>query len=308
MPSQLPQVKHLYQNHALDSTRWDHFLARDDDIIVATPYKSGTTWMQMIVMHLIFQDLQMLPVWEFSKWLEKIGTPIEEIITHFEAQTHRRCIKTHLPLDGLKYFPQVKYIVVGRDARDVFISMWNHYSNFTDAVFNGKNNNPNRFGDPFPRPPDDIREFWRDWMTKGWFDWESEGYPFWSNMRHVQTWWDFKHLPNILFVHYNDLLNNLESEIKRIAHYLNIDLSSDMLSKIAEAVTFANVKQNATQIMPDEDKTWVDGANTFFNQGTNGRWREVLTEDDLALYHAAVQRELSPDCAQWLENGTRQKR
>jgi aryl sulfotransferase len=29
-----------------------------------------------------------------------------------EAQEHRRFIKTHLPLDGLPYFPQVKYIRV----------------------------------------------------------------------------------------------------------------------------------------------------------------------------------------------------
>jgi aryl sulfotransferase len=32
-------------------------------------------------------------------------------------------------------------------------------------------------------------------------------------------------------------------------------------------------------------------------------WRDVLTEDDLKLYHAAVARELTPDCAEWLENG-----
>ncbi len=51
------------------------------------------------------------------------------------------------------FFPQVKYIVVGRDARDVAMSMWNHYSEFTDGVFEGTNNMPDQVGDPFSLPP-----------------------------------------------------------------------------------------------------------------------------------------------------------
>jgi len=33
----LPQRTHTYQNHTLDSTRWDAFTPRDDDIVIATP-------------------------------------------------------------------------------------------------------------------------------------------------------------------------------------------------------------------------------------------------------------------------------
>ena len=41
MTAQLPRVEHIYQNHLLDSIRWSHIEPRDDDIVVATPYKSG---------------------------------------------------------------------------------------------------------------------------------------------------------------------------------------------------------------------------------------------------------------------------
>ena len=58
MTGGLPRVEHVYQNFLMDSTRWDHIQPRADDVIVATPIKSGTTWMQNIVLHLIFQDLQ----------------------------------------------------------------------------------------------------------------------------------------------------------------------------------------------------------------------------------------------------------
>ena len=39
------------------------------------------------------------------------------------------------------------------------------------------------------------------------------------------------------------------------------------------------------------------------NKGTNGRWREVLGRDEIALDEAAVARALAPDAAQWLEHG-----
>ncbi len=140
-------------------------------------------------------------------------------------------------------------------------------------------------------------------MTRGWFAWESEGYPFWSNLRSVQTWWNYRHLPNILFVHYNDLLSNLPAEIRRIADYLNIDVSDQMIASIAEAVRFENMKKNAEHFAPAAGDPWVGGAQTFINKGTNGRWRDVLNEDDLKLYAAAVARELTPDCTNWLEHG-----
>lgn len=61
--SALPQVTRIYQNHRLDSTRWQHYRPRSDDIIIATSLKSGMTWMQKIVRQLIFITItdDMLP-------------------------------------------------------------------------------------------------------------------------------------------------------------------------------------------------------------------------------------------------------
>ncbi len=303
MTDAFPQIEHVYQNHTLDSTRWQHFKPREDDIIIATPYKSGTTWMQNIVMHLVFQDVQLRSINEFSPWFDARWVPLDEEISRVEAKTQRRCIKSHLPLDGLIYFQEASYIVVGRDPRDVFMSLWNHYSHFTPQIFGVLNDTPGRVGDPFPPCPENIRDFWQDWISRGWFDWEREGYPFWSNFHHVQTWWNYRHLPNILFVHYNDLLRDLSGEIRRIAEYLSIEVSDEMIASIAEAVRFDSMKANAEKIVPGAEFSWTGGAQTFIHKGTNGRWREVLTEDDLKLYDAAVARELTPDCAEWLEHG-----
>ena len=303
MVETLPQITHSYQNHHLNSAHWQHYVPRNDDIIVTTSIKSGTTWTQTIVLNLIFQDLQPRALGDFSPWLDFNLIPAEESLSILEVQTHRRCIKSHLPLDGMPYFPQVKYIMVGRDARDVFMSLWNHYSNFIPGFYGELNGAPGLVGDPIPHCPDTIREFWQWWIKQGWFAWESEGYPFWGTMHYTQSWWDFRHLPNILLVHYNDLTRNLAGEIQRIADYLKIKVSREKLRAIADVVTFSGMKRNAAQIVPHTNNIFIGGPQTFINKGTNGRWRDVLNDDDLKLYDAAVTRELTPECASWLENG-----
>ena len=53
MVNTLPRMTRVYQNHHLDSTRWDRYRPRENDVIVSTSYKSGTTWMQMILYQLL---------------------------------------------------------------------------------------------------------------------------------------------------------------------------------------------------------------------------------------------------------------
>ena len=293
----------VYQNFLLDSTRWDHVSERVGDVVIATPYKCGTTWTQNIVLHLIFQDLKLRVIGDYSPWVDARLRPIQELLEVLEAQEHRRCLKSHLPRDGLYLRDNTKYIVVGRDPRDVFMSFWNHYSNYSDEFFVLANDMPDRVGPPLMRCPDGIRELWDMWINKGWFEWETEGYPHWSNLRHVQTWWNDRELTNILFVHYNDLLTDLSGEIRRIAVYLEIECAPDLLSAIAELVTFKSMKRDAEVLDPNAKDFFNGGANTFINKGTNGRWRDILTADDIAMYDKAVARELTGDCHLWLEKG-----
>lgn len=297
----LPVKTRTYQNHMLDSERWLQIDRRPDDIIVATPYKCGTTWMQTIVMHLVHQDLQPRQVDQISPWIDAAPRPIQDLRDCLDAQSHRRVLKSHLPLDGFYWREQDKIIVVGRDPRDVFMSFWNHYSGYTDAGYAKHNNWPGRPGAPLPRCPDDIRDLWNMWINRGWFDWEVEGYPFWSNFHHVQSWWEFRHLPNILLVHYNDLLADLNGGIKRISEFLDIDCSDDMRAAITDKTTFASMKRDAESISADKDDMFTGGAKQFINKGTNGRWKSVLNASDLADYERCASRTLSPDCRVWLE-------
>ena len=39
----------------------------------------------------------------------------------------------------------------------------------------------------------------------------------------------------------------------------------------------------------------------FINKGLSGRWREVLTDEEVQLYNTMAEAKLSPECRQWLE-------
>jgi aryl sulfotransferase len=298
-----PARTHEYRNHHLDSTRWDGFVARDDDIFVTTAYKAGTTWTQRILAALVF-GAGPLPasLGTISPWIDARFTgPIEPILAGLEAQEHRRFVKSHLAADGLRFFPQAKYIVVGRDTRDVFMSMYNHYSGYTDFMYS-LFNDADRPGQEFPRCPATPQELWPRWISEGWFEWEPDGWPMWSHHHHLTTWWDFRTLPNILFVHYGDLKADPEAEMRRIAAFCDVTVEADAWPALVEAVGLEAMRDEARGTEDPMAGAFEGGAARFFYKGSNGRWRSVLTDDELDMYEAAAA-SLDPALRTWLEGG-----
>lgn len=306
MNQKLPPPPREYSQHPLiDSTRWRVYNHRPGDIVISTSYKTGTTWTQTIVANLLYQDGNFpASVSDMAPWLDMALPPLEEIAEGLEAQTGRRFIKTHLPLDGMPYFETARYIVVGRDARDVFMSIFNHHTGYSDFIRGYTQEFAAGLGREFPLDFADIHDMWRLWINKSWYDWESSGYPYWSHLHHVQSWWDYRHLPNALFVHFADLLEDPEKQIRRIARHIDVTIDEEQLPGILQRISFGGMKESFhTSIMPMAPDLFKGGAQTFMNKGTNGRWRGVLTEEELAEWQAAVDRELTHDCAEWLEHG-----
>ena len=280
-------------SHHFDSTIWNDFQFRPDDIIIATYAKSGTTWMQQIVAQMMFNGDPDLAVAEMSPWLDLRVPPKDVKLPLVEAQTHRRILKTHLPVDALVYSPKAKYIYIGRDGRDVMWSMYNHHANGNQAYYEALNDTPGRVGPPLLPPPADIRQYWQEWMDK-------DGYPFWSFWENIRSWWQIRELPNLLLIHFNDLKRDMPGEMRRIARFLDIPIDETRWPDIVEYCTFDWMKQNATKSVPLGGAFWDGGAETFINKGVNGRWVDTLTAADAAEYEARTVRELGPECAHWL--------
>ncbi len=293
----IPVKSRELHNHHFDSTIWNEFHFRNDDIVISTYAKSGTTWMQQIVAQMIFRGDPDLEVAQMSPWLDLRVPPKEVKLPIVEAQTHRRFIKTHLPVDALVFSPKAKYIYIGRDGRDVVWSFYNHHSNANASWYAALNDTPGRVGPPIEPPPSDIREYWREWMDR-------DGYPWWPFWENVRSWWEIRALPNVMLVHFESLRRDMPGEMRRLAAFLEIPIDESRWDKILEYCSFDWMKKNATKSVPLGGAFWDAGAQVFINKGVNGRWRDTLSPAESAEYEARSVTELGRECAHWLATGT----
>lgn len=283
-------------NHHFDSTIWNDFNFRDDDIVISTYAKSGTSWTQQMVAQMMFGGDPDLSVADMSPWLDLRVPPKEVKLPEVEAQTHRRFLKTHLPVDALVFSPKARYIYIGRDGRDVVWSMYNHHANANALWYDALNNTPGRVGPPIEHPPADIRQYWHDWMDR-------DGHPFWPFWENIRSWWAIRDLPNVHFIHFTQLKRDMPGEMRRMADFLDIRIDESRWDKIVEYCTFDWMKKNATKSVPLGGAFWDAGAEVFINKGVNGRWTETLTGEESAAYEARAIAELGEACAHWLKTG-----
>lgn len=295
---QWPVKTRELHNHHFDSTIWNELEFRNDDIVIATYAKSGTTWVQQIVAQLLFQGAEGMEVAEMSPWLDLRVPPKVVKLPMVEAQPHRRFIKTHLPVDALVYSPLAKYLYIGRDGRDVVWSMYNHHANANALWYQLLNDTPGRVGPPIELPPASTRDYFVEWLDR-------DGHPFWPFWENVGSWWAIRALPNLLLLHFGELKADLPGQIRRIAAFLDIPIDEGRFPAILQHCSFDYMKAHATKSVPLGGACWDGGAATFINQGTNGRWRDVLTDADCRRYEETARRELGEACAQWLATGMR---
>lgn len=289
------KVREIHSNH-FDSTIWNDFKFREDDIIISTYAKSGTTWMQQIVSQLIFNGQEGLEVAEMSPWIDLRVPPKQVKIPAVEAQEHRRFIKTHLPVDALVFSPKAKYLYIGRDGRDVLWSLYNHHITANNIWYEALNDTPGLVGPKIGKPLDSIVDYYHEWLDK-------DGYPWWSMWENVNSWWEIKDLPNVMFVHFAKLKEDMPGMIRRIASFLDISIDESKWNDILKHCSFDYMKDNATKSVPLGGAFWDGGAKTFIHKGTNGRWREVLTTEESEKYEKIATEKLPSECAHWLSTG-----
>ena len=143
-----------------------------------------------------------LPIADMSPWLDFRLPPLEVKLPEIEAQTHRRFLKTHLPLDAYVFSPKAKYVYIARDGRDCCWSMYNHHVNMVDWVYEEFNKLP--YLGPVVTPPktDDLHEYYMDWFV-------NDGVPFWPFWENIRTWWETRNLANVHFIHYQNLKDDM---------------------------------------------------------------------------------------------------
>jgi hypothetical protein len=283
-----------------DSGRWEGFPFRDGDIVISTRSKTGTTWVQMICALLIFQTPQLeSPIGWYSPWLDRLITPKEEMFARLESQRHRRFIKTHTPLDGVPIDPRATYIVVGRHPLDAAVSLYYQSQNINRA--RQRQLTEEVSGQPVPakpdKPPRPAREWLLDWIAS-----EAAPREQMDSIRgllwHYRDAWERRCEPNIVLMHYCDLSADLEGQMRQLARRLDIAVPESSWPGLVEAAGFASMRAAAEKITGSGQI--LKSASAFFRRGTSGAGRELLTDGELADYHARTANLAPPDMLSWL--------
>lgn len=225
----------------------------DDTFIISYP-RSGNTWTRFLIANLLHPQH---PV---------TFAAIEELIPDAEAQSSRymrgipspRIIKSHSYFDPR--YPKVIYIV--RDPRDVALSYYDFsrkYRQIEDSY-------------PLERYVEDFTS--GHLLSAGWGTW-GENVASWVYARGAR--------PGFLLLRYEDLKARPELELKRVAEFLGIQPSNELLRTAIERSSADRMRE----MEKTQGKDWVttkDKRNDipFVRTASVGGWRTKLGTESVA--------------------------
>ena len=282
-----------YRGYFADSARWERFAFRPDDVVITTPSKSGTTWMQTIVGTLIFGRVDLgAPVSTLSPWLDMLTYTDEQVFAELEAQRHRRFIKTHSPLDGVPRVDGVTYIAVIRHPLDIALSDLDHADNLREEVAvelrSAASGEPDEELDRGPRPSD-PGEYLRWFIDNHEKPCGSGPYGLEDYCQQVLTYWDAREAPNVHLFHYAQLWADLEGQMRRVADALGVAVDPARWPEFVDAATIGSMRARAAQTAPNVHQgIWVDPAK-FFAVGGTRDWAALLTPSDIAHFEERIE-------------------
>jgi hypothetical protein len=238
------------------------FRPRASDVIIATYPKCGTTWVQQIAHGLrTGGDMAFDEITEVVPWLEAaldLGLDLDA-----EQKAEPRLFKTHVRAELAP--PGCRYISVIREPGDALASQYH----FMEGWF-------------LERGAVAIDDFVRLLAFS-----TGPGSTYWN---YLLSWWRRRDDPQVLTLSFEDLKEDLEAQVARVARFLATDVARRSIDVATRQATFAFMKTHEGQF--DEHLTArarnsacdlpPDAATTKVREGKTGT-RRALSDATLAL-------------------------
>ncbi|XP_078508495.1 sulfotransferase 1 family member D1-like [Lissotriton helveticus] len=268
-----PLMHYFAENYA----QVEKFQARPEDLLICTYTKSGTTWVSEVI-EMLYCDgdtekcgrdiiLNRVPFID-------LAIPGMETGAELAARTPSpRILKSHLPVQLLPqsfWKKNCKIIYVARNPKDVAISFYNFH--FISKVH--------------PEPgtwPEFLQNFMAGNVSYGsWYD-------------HVKDWWaKAQTYPNLLYLFYEDMLEDPRREICKIAKFLGKDLSTELLEKTVHHTSFEQMKTNSKANYDGVHPIIVDNSIApFMRKGIVGDWKNIFTVAQNEKFDQEFKRQMS---------------
>ncbi len=187
---------------------------------------------------------------------------------------------------------QATYIVVARHPLDVAVSLYHHSGNIDRrrmAELTGQPEAPRS-----PLPP------LHEWLL-GFIDWDGDPRAWLDTlpgaMLHLGDAWSRRHWPNVVLVHYDDLVSDLNGAMRRLGGLLGIPVDEARWPALVHAATFSAMREGASA--PDALGVLKDPV-AFFRHGVSGDGVRLLSSGERARYLARVATMAPPDLLAWL--------
>lgn len=241
---------------------------------------------------------------QMSYWVDMLNKSVDSMLAAYSALPHRRFMKTHTPLDGLPIHRDVTYVVVGRDPRDVMVSMEHHMANMNIDRFLELRAQAVGLDDlgelgPRPSPSDDPSERFREFVQSS----ATNRLTLASVLHHLDSAWQRRHEPNIAMFHYADYRADLPNELMRMAAALGIDLTPMRAVELAGEASLDKMRDRTDEVVPNASTGQWKNNSAFLRGGSPGEWRARCDGSDLAAYEQRVSALVSPELAAWTHSG-----
>ncbi|KAM4633889.1 sulfotransferase 2B1-like isoform 2-T3 [Polymixia lowei] len=264
--------------HTEESLKYaQDFPVQDTDVFGVTYPKSGTTWMQEILPLMLnggdLTPVKTIPNWDRVPWLEETRTALV-----VDRLTSPRAMVTHLPYNLMPtsfYNSKAKVIYVTRNPKDVMVSSY-HFHQMA------------RFLDD----PGTFQEFMDKFL---------EGqvlFGKWTD--HVKSWRHTELGDRILYITYEEMVQDLRGALRRFSDFLGSNLSEEVIQRIAEHCCFNSMKTNCMSnysLVPQE--IMDSNKSPFLRKGITGDWKNHFSPEQEARFSAVIGAEMEGETSSY---------